>query len=161
MEEQILNEILQELKGMRVEQEGTREEMKGMRTGQEATRQEMKGMRAEQEATHQEMKGMRAEQAGMREEMKGLGKGQGETNQRLDSLERTTNSRFESLEKAVGGLQASVQVLTQGFSDVRYELVEIKKLLGTRVIWNNDSVSLQVKEGETLYGVIRKEDKRE
>lgn len=115
MEEQILKEILQEMKGMRSEQE--------------ATREEMKGMRAEQEGTREELKGIRAEQKGIRMEL--------------------------------NGLQASVQVLTQGFSDVRYELVEIKKLLATRVIWNNDTVSFQVREGETLYGTIRKEEKKE
>ncbi len=54
-----------------------------------------------------------------------------------------------------------MQVLTQGFSEVRYELQEIKKLLSTRVIWTNDNVSIQVREGETIYGIIRKEEKKE
>lgn len=104
-----------------------------------------------------EMRGMHAEQAATREEMKGMREAVGETNQRLDQ----TNHQLESLEQRVDGLHASVQILTQGFSEVRYELIEIKKLLATRVIWNNDNVTLQVRDGETLYGIIRKEEKKE
>ncbi len=100
-------------------------------------------------------------------ELKGLRQGQAETNQRLgttveriESLERTTNERFASMDKRFEGLASSVQVLTQGFNEVRYELVEIKKMLATRVIWNNDSIILQVRDGKPLYGTIRKDEKK-
>ncbi len=136
MEEQILREILAELKGLR--------------QGQGETNQRL-------DQTNHQLESLERT-----------------TNERFESLERVTNQRFESLEQRFDGLTesvgnlsqrfsgfaASVQVLTQGFSDARYELVEIKKLLATRVIWNNDNVTFQVREGETLYGIIRKEDKR-
>ncbi|MBX2992163.1 MAG: hypothetical protein KF749_13485 [Bacteroidetes bacterium] len=155
MEEQILKEILQEMKGMRAEQEATREEMKGMRAEQEATRQEVHGMRQELGETNSRLQSLEQTTNKRFESLEQT------TNRRFESLEQTTNKRFQSLESRFDGLQASVQVLTQGFSDVRYELVEIKKLLATRVIWNNDTVSFQVREGETLYGIIRKEEKKE
>lgn len=151
MEVQILREILAELKGLRQGQGETNQHLESL----ERTTNE----RLDQTNQRLDQTNRRLDQ----------------TNQHLESLEKTTTERFESLEQRFGGLNetvgnlnqrfsgfaASVQVLTQGFSDARYELVEIKKLLATRVIWNNDNVALQVREGETLYGVIRKEERKE
>lgn len=127
MEEQILKEILQELKGMRHEQVATNQRLESL----EAT-------------TNKRFESLEAT-----------------TNKRFESLEATTNKRFEALEQRFDGLYASVQVLTKGVSEVRYELQEVKKLLATRVIWTNDNVSIQVREGETIYGIIRKEERKE
>ncbi len=74
-------------------------------------------------------------------EMKGFRNDLGETNKRLDDL------------------TSSMVVLQQGFSDMRFELVEIKKLLSDKVIWNNNSVSIDAESGPIIQGVINKRGK--
>ena len=75
------------------------------------------------------------------QEMKGFRSDLSQTNRRLD------------------GLTASMVVLQQGFSDMRFELIEIKKFLSDRVIWNNDSVSIDADSGSKIQGVIHKRGK--
>lgn len=75
------------------------------------------------------------------QEMKGFRSDLSQTNRRLD------------------GLTASMVVLQQGFSDMRFELIEIKKFLADRVIWNNDSVSIDADSGSKIQGVIHKRGK--
>ncbi len=78
----------------------------------------------------------------MLDEIKGLRKEVVVTNQRLD------------------GLRESFGVLQQGVADVRFELHSIKDVLAERVIWHNDSVSIDTKEGTTVQGIIHKAQKK-
>lgn len=61
-----------------------------------------------------------------------------------------------STNKKLEGLRESVVVLQQGVGEVRYELQNFKEVLSDRVIWQNDSITIQTKEGTVIYGVIHK-----
>lgn len=87
----------------------------------------------------------------------------GETNQRLDSLENKvgeTNQRLGVLEQRFEGLKSSIEVLQVGVNQVRYELLAIKEILGDKVIWQNETVTFEVRDGTKLYGVIHKGEKK-
>ena len=71
-------------------------------------------------------------------EMKGFRSDLGETNKHLD------------------GLTASMVVMQQEFADMKYELVEIKKFLSDKVIWSNDSISIETESGSKIQGIIHK-----
>jgi chromosome segregation ATPase len=103
------------------------------------------------------------------QEMKGFRSDLSETNTRLEHLENNsieTNTRLEHLEnnsietnKRLEGLTSSFVVLQQGFSDMRIDLIEIKKYLSDKVIWNNDSITIDSESGPKLQGVIHKRGK--
>ncbi len=80
-------------------------------------------------------------------------------NERFESLELTTNTRFESLEKKFDGVFASLQVLTRGFSDLRFEVQEIRKFLMTVVIWNNDDIEINTNKSEKIEGTIHSKNR--
>jgi chromosome segregation ATPase len=85
-----------------------------------------------------------------------------ESNHRLDSLENKvdeSNKRLGSLENKFEGLKSSVEVLQIGVNQVRYELIGIKDILGTKVIWQNETITLEVKDGTKIYGTIHKGEK--
>ncbi|MBI2427727.1 MAG: hypothetical protein HYV29_02850 [Ignavibacteriales bacterium] len=77
----------------------------------------------------------------------------------IKGLRIDTNNRFESLENKFEGLKSSVEVLQLGVNQVRYELVGIKEILGNKVIWQNETVTFEVKDGTKIYGVIHKGEK--
>ncbi len=84
------------------------------------------------------------------------------SNQRLDSLENKvdeSNKRLGSLENKFDGYKSSVEVLQMGVNQVRHELIGIKEILGTRVIWQNETITFEVKDGTKIYGVIHKGEK--
>ncbi len=86
----------------------------------------------------------------------------GESNKRLGSLEAKSdesNKRLGSLENKFEGLKSSVEVLQIGVNQVRYELIGIKDILGTKVIWQNETITLEVKDGTKIYGTIHKGEK--
>ena len=74
----------------------------------------------------------------------------------LRSEAARTNARLDDTVKRLDGLRESVVVLQQGFGDIRYELRGIKDVLSERVIWQNDSVSIETKDGATIQGTIRR-----
>lgn len=98
--------------------------------------QEMKGMRQEQTVTNQEMKGMRQELA--------------VTNDRLEK----TVDRLDKTVNRLDGVFQSMQVIQQGFSDMRHDINTIKEFLSTKVIWSNDTIAINTKEGEVIEGII-------
>ncbi len=166
MEEDILREMLAELKGLRQGQSETNARLDQTNQRLESLEQTTNVRFESLERTTN--KRFESLERTMNERFESLERTTNErfgslertTNERFESLERTTNEHFASMDKRFEGLAASVQVLTQGFNEVRYELVEIKKLLATRVIWNNDSIILQVRDGKPLYGTIRKDEKK-
>lgn len=85
----------------------------------------------------------------MLEEIKGLRGESIATNQRLD----VTNQRLE-------GLRESFVVLQQGMAEVRYELHGIKEILSERVIWRNETITIETSEGTIIQGVINKAQKK-
>lgn len=89
-------------------------------------------------------------------ELKGLRGETVATNQRLDGL----NNRVDGLNNRVDGLTQSVIVFQQGVSDLRYEMRQIKEILGEKVIWQNDSISLETREGKVIYGIIPRESRK-
>lgn len=90
------------------------------------------------------------------QELKGLRGEVVATNQRLD----LTVNRLDVAINRLDGLHESFVVLQQGVADVRYELRNIKEILSDRVIWQNDSISIQTREGSVIYGVINKTPKK-
>ena len=95
-------------------------------------------------------------------EMKGFRSDLNETNNRVNNVAGGLNNVVESISETnrrLDGLTASMVVLQQGFSDMRFELIEIKKFLSDRVIWNNDSVSIDADSGSKIQGVIHKRGK--
>ena len=78
------------------------------------------------------------------------------TNERLDS----TNVRLDTTINRLDGLHDSVVVLQQGVNDVRYELQNIKEILSDKVIWQNDNISIETREGKVIYDVINKMQKK-
>ena len=96
------------------------------------------------------------------QEMKGFRSDLNETNNRVNNVAGGLNNVVESISETnrrLDGLTASMVVLQQGFSDMRFELIEIKKFLADRVIWNNDSVSIDAESGSKIQGVIHKRGK--
>jgi hypothetical protein len=89
---------------------------------------------------------------GILDELKGLRK---DTNEKLNQ----TNERLDQTNIRLDGLTASVVVLQQGVNEVRYELQGVKQVLADRVIWQNDNITLQTREGNIIYGVIRRASK--
>jgi peptidoglycan hydrolase CwlO-like protein len=89
-------------------------------------------------------------------EMKGLRQEVVATNKRLDN----TNERLDTTIKRLDGLQASFVVLQQGLADVRYELKGIKDILAERVIWNNETITIDTTGGASIHGVIHKGEKK-
>ena len=95
-------------------------------------------------------------------EMKGFRSDLNETNNRVNNVAGGLNNVVESISETnrrLDRLTASMVVLQQGFSDMRFELIEIKKFLADRVIWNNDSVSIDAESGSKIQGVIHKRGK--
>lgn len=78
-----------------------------------------------------------------------------QTNLRIDK----TNVRLDETNEELKGLRASVIVLQGGLNDVRYELLGIKQIIGEKVIWQNDNIVLQTREGKAIYGVIKRTPK--
>jgi hypothetical protein len=74
----------------------------------------------------------------------------------LRSEAAQTNARLDDTVKRPDGLRESVVVLQQGFGDIRYELRGIEDVLSERVIGQNDSVSIETKDGATIQGTIRR-----
>ena len=110
---------------------------------------------------------------GILEEIRGLRKDTNErfkeTNERIDQtnarLDQTnarldqTNTRINQTNKELEGLRASIVVLQQGVSELRYEMQGVKQILGEKVIWQNDNIILQTREGKAIYGVIKRTTK--
>jgi hypothetical protein len=94
------------------------------------------------------------------EELKGVRQDIGELRKTTDERLTSLNDRIDTLEKntteRLDGLNASLVVLQQGLGGIRYELRGIKDILSERVIWNNDTISLDVQEGNVIHGVIHK-----
>ncbi len=93
------------------------------------------------------------------EEIKGLRKNTEGVKTEIQGLREDTNKRFVSLENKFEGLKSSVEVLQIGVNQVRYELIGIKDILGTKVIWQNETITLEVKDGTKIYGTIHKGEK--
>ncbi|MEW5800392.1 MAG: hypothetical protein AB1728_15460 [Bacteroidota bacterium] len=117
MEEKILNAMLEELRGLRKDNEGIKSEIQGLRKDNEGVKSEIQGLRDD------------------------------------------TNKRFISLENKFEGLKSSVEVLQFGVNQVRQELIGIKEILGNKVIWQNETITFEVKDGTKMYGVIHKGEK--
>jgi hypothetical protein len=89
------------------------------------------------------LKAILQEMKGMRQDIEALRK---TTDERLDALQKTTDRRLDALE--------------QGLAGIRYELGEIKDFLSERVIWNNDTISIDAQDGTVVHGVIHKGAKK-
>ncbi|MBI5477161.1 MAG: hypothetical protein HY964_10555 [Ignavibacteriales bacterium] len=89
---------------------------------------------------------------GILDEIKSLRK---DTVERLDQ----TNTRIDKTNEELKGLRESVIVLQGGVSDLRYEMQGVKQILGDKVIWQNDNIILQTREGQAIYGVIKRASK--
>ena len=89
------------------------------------------------------------------DELKGLRKETVSTNSRFEDLRGSVDKRLENLQesfdKKLEGLRESFVVLQQGIGEVRYELQNIKEILSDRVIWQNDNIAIQTKEGPVIY----------
>lgn len=86
-----------------------------------------------------------------------------DTNERLDQMGRridATNERIDVTNRELKGLRESVAVLQLGVNEVRYDLGKVKETLSERVIWQNDTISIQTREGRAIYGVIRREEQK-
>ena len=96
---------------------------------------------------------------GILDEIKGLRK---DTIERLDKTNTRidqTNARLDATNEKLKGLQPSVIVLQQGVNDLRDETQGVKQSLGERVIWQNDNIVLQTREGQAIYGVTQRTSK--
>jgi len=107
-----------------------------------------------------EIKGVRGESVITNERLNGLTERVDGLNGRVDILNvgvNGLNGRVDTLTKHVDGLHDSVIVLQQGLGDVRYEVHQMKEILAEKVIWQNDSVSIETKEGNVIYGIIHRD----
>jgi uncharacterized coiled-coil DUF342 family protein len=96
---------------------------------------------------------------GILHEIKGLRK---DTVERLDQVNDridNTNNRIDKTNEELKGLRESVIVLQGGVNDLRYEMQGVKQILGDKVIWQNDNIILQTREGQAIYGVIKRATK--
>jgi hypothetical protein len=70
-----------------------------------------------------------------------------------------TNTRIDITNEELEELRESVIVLQGGVSDLRYEMQGVKQILGEKVIWQNDNIILQTREGQAICGVIKRATK--
>ena len=89
------------------------------------------------------------------QEMKGFRSDLNETNNKVGSVVEN----ISETNKRLDGLTSSLVVMQQAFAGMRIELVDIKKLLSDKVIWNNDSVTIDAESGSKIQGVIHKRGK--
>ncbi|MFA4924384.1 MAG: hypothetical protein WC557_09350 [Ignavibacteriaceae bacterium] len=162
MEETILKEILQEMKGFREDNKGLKLEIENLRS---ETSSEFQKSRSE---TSSEFQKLRSEMSS------GLENLRSETNAGLGNLKSTfddrlneTNSQLNELKNKFiefnehqKGLKTSVEVMLSAFNATRYELIKIKEYLATRVIWDNDSINIVAESGNVIYGTIKKVEKK-
>jgi len=103
--------------------------------------QEMKGFRQDLGATNAELASVKKEIRSVRDDIS-------ETNKRLFILEQSTSKRLD-------GLNDSMVVMQQAFTDMRRDLHAIKEILAEKVIWQNDNIVIESKEGTAIEGIIR------
>jgi chromosome segregation ATPase len=103
---------------------------------------------------------------GILDEIKGLRKDTVErldqVNDRIDNTNtriEQTNNRIDKTNEELKGLRESVIILQGGVSDLRYEMQGVKQILGDKVIWQNDNIILQTREGQAIYGVLKRATK--
>ena len=82
------------------------------------------------------------------DEIKGLRKDNGEL-----------KTEFQGLRKEFEGVKTVIEVLQISSNQSRQELTKIREILGEKVIWNNETITLELKDGTKQYGTIHKGEK--
>lgn len=140
MEETILKEILQEMKGFREDNKELKAEIEKLRS---ETNSESQKLRSEMRSGFEKIEST-------------FNKKLDDTNSQLNDLKVS----FDELNKSQKGLKSSVEVMLTAFNDTRYELIKIKEYLADRVIWDNDSINIVAESGKVIYGTIKKAEKK-
>ena len=135
MTDDILEEILIELKGLRQESIETKIELKGLRQESINTNQRI-------DETNNELKGLRQESIN--------------TNQRLDTLDKNVNKRIDETNKQLNILTNDVKVLIISTNETREGIRLLREIVSSHVIWQNDSIAIDTTEGATIKGTIHK-----
>lgn len=173
MEETILKEILQEMKGFREDNKGLKSEIEKLRNETNLESQKLRnemssGFENLQNETSSELHKLRSETILESQKL------QDEISNGLVKLESTFNTKLEvtnsqlydlklgveEFNKTQKGLKTSVEVLQYAINETRYELIKIKEYLATRVIWDNDSINIVAESGNVIYGTIKKAEKK-
>ncbi|MCK9426090.1 MAG: hypothetical protein M0Q21_08640 [Ignavibacteriaceae bacterium] len=184
MEETILKEILQEMKGFREDNKGLKSEIEKLRNETSLESQKLRNetsseLQKSRSQTSSEFEKLRSEMSSgletlrsetisesqkLRSEMRsGFEKIESTFNKKLDDTNSQLNDlkvSFDELNKSQKGLKSSVEVMLTAFNDTRYELIKIKEYLATRVIWDNDSINIVAESGNIIYGTIKKAEKK-
>jgi len=88
------------------------------------------------------------------QEMKGFRSDLSVTNSRLSNLE----TKMDETNKRLDGLNSSLVIMQQAYTDVKFVVTQIKDFLSDRVIWDNDSISIETGSGSSIHGTIHKGD---
>ncbi|MDP1677355.1 MAG: hypothetical protein Q8L88_10870 [Bacteroidota bacterium] len=180
MEEKILQAILEEIKGLRSDtnarfislenrignvEDGitiSNQRLGSLEAKSDESNQRLGSLENKSDESNQRLGSLENKSDESNQRLGSLEAKSDESNHRLDSLENKvdeSNKRLGSLENKFEGLKSSVEVLQIGVNQVRYELIGIKDILGTKVIWQNETITLEVKDGTKIYGTIHKGEK--
>ncbi|MEK7263928.1 MAG: hypothetical protein AAB071_05400 [Bacteroidota bacterium] len=131
MTDDILKEILTELKGLRQESINTNKHIDETNTRLDETNFEVRKL-------NETSGGMAMEQRVLRDETI-------KTRQRIDE----TNNRLD-------GLSADMKVLIISSNQLRDGMHLLRKVVSSNVIWQNDSIAIEMTDGATIKGTIHK-----
>ena len=166
MEEKILQAILEEIKGLRSDTNARfislENRIGNVEDGITISNQQLDSLENKVGESNKRLGSLEAKSDESNKRLGSLEAKSDESNKRLGSLEAKSdesNKRLGSLENKFEGFKSSVEVLQIGVNQVRYELIGIKDILGTKVIWQNETITLEVKDGTKIYGTIHKGEK--
>ena len=114
------------------------------------------------QAILEEIKGLRKDNGELRAEFQGLRKETGELKTEFQGLRKDTGElkiEIQGLRKEFEGVKSVVEVLQISSNLSRQELTKIREILGEKVIWNNEIITFELKDGTKQYGTIHKGEK--
>jgi len=166
MENELLKGILEEIKGLREDTikhlsetnariDRTNEELNKTIAGIDQTNKYLEQTNVRIDQTNEQLQQTNARIDQTNKQLDQTNAKVEQINVRLDQ----TNLRIDKTNESLHALRESVIVLQQGVNDLRYEMQGVKQILGEKVIWQNDNIVLQTKEGKSIYGLIKRASK--
>jgi chromosome segregation ATPase len=152
MEDTVLQEILKEMKGFRSDLTTTNSKLSNLETKIDESNRRLASLEDRADESNRRLASLedRADESNRR--LASLEDRADESNRRLASLEERT----DGTNKRLDGLNASFIITQQAYSEMKADLNDIKRFLSERVIWNNDSISIETDTGSHIHGTIHK-----
>ncbi len=146
----ILKQILNELRELRQGQEAQGKELKELRLGQEAQGKELKELRLGQEAQGKELRELRRGQEAQGEELRELRQGQEAQGKRLERLEEGQGKLHSDLTKLAVHVEGEITEKIRGLYDARGQILDSLKRIEERQDRQDERLNLHWQEIQVL-----------